>query len=207
MYHYTDGGLRNVWLANGYEVRQTPYGQAVTIHDQEGLSRAICQALVKQPKPLTRAEFRYVRTAGLTLSQAALAAMLGVDAQTVARWEKSARIPKMADAMLRLAYLEHASGNVRLSSAFEMLRAIERANGRTVPQHVVVEAVDEHWQSRVESDMPQTDGSPTHRNARQHAARELAALGSAIKDMKPVPRRRPTKRYRDRSAEHSTAVL
>jgi len=207
MYHYTDGGLRNVWLVNGFETRQTPYGQAVAIHDQEGLSRAICQALVKQPRPLTRTEFRYLRTAGLMVSQAALAATLGVDAQTVARWEKSARIPKMADAMMRLIYLEHASGNVRLTSAFEMLRTIERASSRAVPQRVVVEAVDEHWQPRVENDMPQTDGSPTHRNARQHAARELAALGSAIKDMKTVPRRRPTKRCRDRSAEHNAVAL
>lgn len=22
MYHYTDGGLRNVWLANGYEMKK-----------------------------------------------------------------------------------------------------------------------------------------------------------------------------------------
>ena len=29
MYHYTDGGLRNVWLANGYEIKKTPYGEGV----------------------------------------------------------------------------------------------------------------------------------------------------------------------------------
>lgn len=29
MFHYTDGGLRNVWLVNGYEIKETPYGQAV----------------------------------------------------------------------------------------------------------------------------------------------------------------------------------
>jgi len=97
------------------------------------------------------------------------------------------------------------SGNVRLSSAFEMLRAIERASSRAVPQRVVVEAVDEHWQPRVENDMPQTDGSPTTRNAHQHAALELAAMGSAVKDMKTVLRRRPAKP--NRSAEHHTAAL
>jgi hypothetical protein len=25
MYHYTDGGLRNIWLANGYECMETSY--------------------------------------------------------------------------------------------------------------------------------------------------------------------------------------
>ena len=29
MYHYTDGGLRNVWLANGYEIKKTPYGEEI----------------------------------------------------------------------------------------------------------------------------------------------------------------------------------
>ena len=32
MYQYTDGGLRNVWLANGYEVKQTPFGEGVAFH-------------------------------------------------------------------------------------------------------------------------------------------------------------------------------
>ena len=45
MLQYKDGGLRNVWLANGYEVRQTRHGEAVSIRDQEGLTRAICLAL------------------------------------------------------------------------------------------------------------------------------------------------------------------
>ena len=43
MYHYTDGGLRNVWLVNGYEVRKTPFGEAVAFHDGDGLTQAICQ--------------------------------------------------------------------------------------------------------------------------------------------------------------------
>ena len=91
MYHYTDGGLRNVWLANGYEVRKTPFGEAVAIRDLEGLSEAICRALVEKAKPLTKTEFRYIRTSGLLLSQANLGSALGVDAQTVARWEKETK--------------------------------------------------------------------------------------------------------------------
>ena len=30
-YHYTESGLRNVWLENGYTVRQTPYGETIAI--------------------------------------------------------------------------------------------------------------------------------------------------------------------------------
>jgi hypothetical protein len=46
MYHYTDGGLRNVWLANGYEIKKTPYGEGVAFHNLDGLTRSICMALV-----------------------------------------------------------------------------------------------------------------------------------------------------------------
>lgn len=151
MYHYTDGGLRNVWLANGYTVRQTPYGEAVSFHDLEGLTQAICTALVRKPRALTRTEFRYLRASGLLLSQAALGAALGVDAQTVARWEKDAHIPKMADKLIRLTYLEHANGNVRLKSAFETLRAVERAMHGPQPSRVIVESRGEQWDVRLET--------------------------------------------------------
>lgn len=150
MYHYTDGGLRNVWLANGYNVRKTPHGDAVAIHDIEGLTETLCKTFVQKPRALSRTEFRYIRTSGLLLSQAALGSALGVDAQTVARWEKDKHIPKMADKMIRLIYLEHANGNVRLKSAFETLRAVERAMNGPQPTRVVVESKGEHWESRLE---------------------------------------------------------
>lgn len=44
MHHYTDGGLRNVRLANGYEIKKMPFGDAVSFHDGDGLIHAICQA-------------------------------------------------------------------------------------------------------------------------------------------------------------------
>jgi DNA-binding transcriptional regulator YiaG len=118
MYHYTDGPPQRVvgqWLQGS----QTPHGDAVAIHDIEGLTETLCKTFVQKPRALSRTEFRYIRTSGLLLSQAALGSALGVDAQTVARWEKDKHIPKMADKMIRLIYLEHANGNVRLKSAFE----------------------------------------------------------------------------------------
>lgn len=152
MYHFTDGGLRNVWLANGYEVRKTPHGKAVAIRDLDGLVEALCRTFVRQTKPLSGAEFRYVRNSGLQLSQAVLGGMLGSDAQTVARWEKKGNIPKLADKMIRLIYLEHTNGNERLRSAFETLRAVERAKSGPHQKRVIAEAKGEHWESRLEGD-------------------------------------------------------
>ena len=37
MYHYQGCGLPNVFLQNGYELVETPYGQGVTIHDLDFL--------------------------------------------------------------------------------------------------------------------------------------------------------------------------
>ena len=53
MYHYTDGGLRNVWLANGYEIKKTPYGEGVAFHNLDGLTRSICMALTRKALLLT----------------------------------------------------------------------------------------------------------------------------------------------------------
>ncbi len=63
MYHYTDGGLRNVWLANAYEIKKTLYGEAVAFHNLDGLTRSICMALTRKASLLTGAEFRYIRMA------------------------------------------------------------------------------------------------------------------------------------------------
>ncbi len=41
MYHYTDGGLRNIWLENGYERTETPYGMVITIQDLLGIQKSL----------------------------------------------------------------------------------------------------------------------------------------------------------------------
>ncbi|NVE00470.1 hypothetical protein [Massilia sp. BJB1822] len=76
MYHFTDGGLRNVWLRNGYIEHQTPYGHGVSFLDLDGLTIAICQALYQKPGKLSGAEFRYIRTA-LQFSQKSLGKLFG----------------------------------------------------------------------------------------------------------------------------------
>ena len=68
MYHYTDGGLRIVWLRNGYETHQTPYGKAVSFQDGDGLIRAVCLALTRKVGRLTGVEFRYIRASGFLMS-------------------------------------------------------------------------------------------------------------------------------------------
>ena len=126
MYHYTEGGLRNVWLANGYRVKKTPFGDAVAIEYGDELEAELCRALSRKPAPLTGGELRYLRLSGFKLSQAALAHMLGCDVQSLARWEKS-RPPRGADRLVRLLYAAHEDGNEPICAAVGRLQAIERA--------------------------------------------------------------------------------
>jgi DNA-binding transcriptional regulator YiaG len=125
MLKFDDGGLRNVWLANGYETRKTAYGQALVFHDLDGLVHAVCAALARKAGRLSGAEFRYLRS-NLGLSQASLGKLLGVTDQSVAGWEKRGRIPLLADKHLRLLWTEKHHGNEPVVRAMARLNVIER---------------------------------------------------------------------------------
>ena len=148
MHHYTDGGLRNVWLANGYQIKKTPYGEAVAIHDGDGLTEAICIALTRKTGILTGVEFRYIRSAGMLLSQPALGKLLGIDGQSIARWEKSGRVPRWADKLVRLFYGAHAHGNEPIRRAVARVKTVERL----VKQRIVVQEDRGHWKLSVEEE-------------------------------------------------------
>lgn len=111
-YHYTDSGLDNVWLENGYTLHSTPYGEGVSIQNTEGLHRAIGQWLIDLPKPLNGAELRFVRLE-LELTQRDLAGILGVDEQAVRRWEKDRRkaMKGPEDRLLRALYDDYLNGD------------------------------------------------------------------------------------------------
>lgn len=122
MYHYTESGLQNVWLANGYVVRKTPYGEGVAIQDVDGLHKAICKGLVVRPK-LTGAELRFIRKE-MGLSQSGLAQLLGTTEQNISLWERRGRIPKVSDRLVKLICLEYIDGErVQIRDMIEKLNA------------------------------------------------------------------------------------
>lgn len=145
MYHYTDGGLRNVWLKNGYIEKETPYGKAVSFHDLDGLSKAICIALSSKPGKLTGAEFRYIRSA-LSLSQKSLGKLLGCTEQAVAKWEKTGKIPKTADMLIRMIYKQAHEEKSSVQDAVGMLNAIDGISD----SRIVVTESRLQWHSEIE---------------------------------------------------------
>lgn len=146
MYHFTDGGLRNVWLKNGYIERDTPYGKGVSFHDVEGLTKAICHALVKKPGKLTGAEFRYIRS-NMLLSQRSLGEMMGYGEQAVAKWEKSGKIPKAVEYFLRSLYLAKNNGSEKVCTMIETINLIERM----VNTKIIVKESKSKWISKIET--------------------------------------------------------
>ena len=102
MYHYTDGGLRNVWLANGYDIKKKPFGEGVAFRNLDGLTASICIVLNKKAGMLTGSGFRFIRSAGMLLSQPVLGKLMGIDGQSEAHWEKTSKVPRWADKLLNL---------------------------------------------------------------------------------------------------------
>ena len=148
MYRWDDMGLKNVWLVNGYTLHETPYGQGVSFEDVEGLTRAVSLALARKPGKLTGAEFRYLRQAGLGMSQPSLGKVLGVDAQSIARWEKSGKVPKWANRMIRLVFEAHADGNAAIRRVVNRINDVDRL----IHQRIVLEQSPKGWHARASGD-------------------------------------------------------
>lgn len=111
MYHYTDSGLDNVWLVNGFTEVETPYGIGVSIDNLEGLHLAIGHWLVTRPSPLTGAEFRFLRLE-MDISQKSLGGLMASKEQNVGRWERGdVVIPGPADRLLRVLYADFTDGD------------------------------------------------------------------------------------------------
>lgn len=144
MYQYTGCGLDYIYLKNGYIEEETPYGKGVSIHNLEGLHRAIALDVAKNRPVLSPDEFRFLRKE-LEFTQASLGQMLGRDAQSVANWEKGGHeIQIMAANFLRAIYLERAQGNVHLEDLINRLNDLDR---EIYERDLTLAKTDTGWQA------------------------------------------------------------
>ena len=106
-FHYTACGLPDVWLANGFTVRQTSEGEAFHIDQVKDLHQAIGLSIVEKEGLLTSDEFRFLRTE-MCFSRRSLGELLDISGETIKKWESGENdIQKTADACLRNLYLHH----------------------------------------------------------------------------------------------------
>ncbi len=148
MYHFTDAGLKNVWLVNGFKEKDTPYGKGVAIQDVPGLTKAICRALTKKPQRLAGVEFRYLRL-HLEMSQKSLAHYFGNSEQSVAIWEKTGRVPKWADHLIRVVWIAKDDGNTAIKHAVDRINDVDRL----LNQRIVLHDTRSGWKSKIETEV------------------------------------------------------
>lgn len=145
MYHYTECGLDNVWLANGYNEIDTAYGKAFSVTAADELLREIAVQVAHKPGRLTGKEFRFLRV-HLRLSQAAMAKVQGVSEQNVSLWERHGKVPRANDTLLRFYFFAHAAGDETVRSAFDRIMTVERL----VRQKIVATSGRNGWKFKVE---------------------------------------------------------
>lgn len=129
-YHYTESGLDNVYLLDGYTIHKTPYGKGVSIQNTDGLHKAIGKWLIAQPRPLNGAELRFIRIE-MELTQRALAGIIGTEEQTLRLWEKNRGkfVPGAAERLLRAIYSEFLGQDVHIKRMLEKLADLDRVEG------------------------------------------------------------------------------
>ena len=131
-YHYTESGLDNVYLINGFDYVPSPAGLSIVIQDIDGLHDAIGRFLIHERKVLSGSEIRFLRHE-LDMSQSTLARMLDVTEQTVRRWEQEKlSIPRAADALLRSLFAEKIGGDGKISAILKRIADIEDEMDRSM---------------------------------------------------------------------------
>lgn len=144
-YHYTECGLRNVYLENGYRYIETPRGKSVSIHDLDGLHKAIGLFLVTSKRDLSGDEVRFLRHEML-MSQSTLAKLLGISEQAIRRWETGKiAIPKPSEALLRLLYRDHINDKDGKISA--ILKKVAELEEELNNHELLFKDTKEGWQS------------------------------------------------------------
>ncbi len=102
LFHYTSCGLDNIYLKDGYVISKDEEHYA--IERLEELHDCIARTLIEGKHDLSGRELRFLRKE-LYLTQSQVAKMMGVDVQSVARWEKGKSKNTIADRFVRTLYL------------------------------------------------------------------------------------------------------
>ena len=140
-YRYIGSGLDNVYLANGFTLRDTPYGKAVAIDNMDGLHKAIAMFLVNSKPELTGKELRFLRIE-MDMPQKEIGDLMGVSDQTIALWEKGrVKIPGYGNILIRVIYKEF------VGVIADMIRTVKHLNalGKMKESKIVFKETQHGW--------------------------------------------------------------
>lgn len=121
MYQLQGSGLDNIYLKDGFTIRETRYGNGVSFKDIEGLYSAISLSVCTGDFLLTPEAFRFLRKR-LDFSQEQLGLELGCTDQAVAKWEKGeTAIPIAASRLIRALTMKSLFPNRLISDSIAEL--------------------------------------------------------------------------------------
>lgn len=147
-YHYTECGLDNIYLVNGFKITKTPDGdEELFIHDIHGLHKAIAKIIIFKKGLLNGSEIKFIRTM-LDLSQNKLAALIGCRYQQILLWEKDKnKISKPADRLLRITFYTYLHKEVDNGEVFERINEIADLDAAEAKQCDAIEfkEVKKEW--------------------------------------------------------------
>jgi hypothetical protein len=73
---------------------------------------------------------------------------MGIDGQSVARWEKTSKVPLWADKLVRLLYTAQVNGDEPIAKAVERIKTVERL----IKQKIVVRESRGQWRPSLQDD-------------------------------------------------------
>ena len=131
IYHYTECGLDDVYLLNGFTIEHDDeYGELVFIEDVDRLHKTLARRLIDSARTLNGAEFRYLRVF-LDLSQKRLGEFLRQKEQNIGNWERNRQKPvanETADLLLRAFAAERLNGHSKVGTLIEKLADADAHN-------------------------------------------------------------------------------
>lgn len=139
-FHFRTCGLDNVYLKDGFNISED--GFSYSISNIKELHHCIAMYLVNQTSTLAPKELKFLRKE-LRMTQSELARKVGVDVQTVARWEKGDSETKVADRMIRILYMTSFNSTVNSADVLGFLDTISELDDTSHSQWVFEQS--ENW--------------------------------------------------------------
>ncbi len=134
MYHYTECGLDNVWLENGFVERDTPYGKGIAVRNADDLHAQIAKSIAHGKKKVSGKELRFLRCL-LGLSQDNFGKTAGVSEQAVSLWERTGKVPKNADFIIKMLVMGKLEGNKTVTDALAAINGVDRVINQRIVFH------------------------------------------------------------------------
>lgn len=105
-YHYTECGLNNIYLQNGFSYLKNNHGKTIRIEDINDLHNAISDYLIYEKHPLNGKEIRFLRHE-LGISFGELGNLIGKSNDAISRWERDKfKIDGSSERLLKLLYAD-----------------------------------------------------------------------------------------------------